>query len=132
MKIYTSYFGNLKNVKEAGIYPISICCIPPKWFDGPNLIAIAPTKSILFNCKNDHKLYEQRYRNEVLSIFKDPYVLIDHLNAISEGKDVALCCYEVPTDFCHRHILAAWITEQTGIEVQEFEKPGTYKTDPLF
>jgi len=56
--------------------------------------------------------------------------ILAHLNAddvirdierISNGSDVALCCYEKPMDFCHRHILAKWLTKQTGIEVKEFE-----------
>lgn len=26
------------------------------------------------------------------------------------NKDILLCCYEKPEDFCHRHILAEWFT----------------------
>ena len=29
----------------------------------------------------------------------------EKLKAIANGKDVILCCYEKPSDFCHRHIL---------------------------
>ena len=57
MKIYTSYFGNLKNLKKNHIIPIGVCRFPPKWFDGPNLISIAPSKDILFTCKNNHQEY---------------------------------------------------------------------------
>ena len=55
---------------------------------------------------------------------------------LSGGKDVALCCYEKPGDFCHRHILAKWITENTGIEITEFgvveKKEPKYEQANLF
>lgn len=132
MKIYTSYFANLKNLEKEDILPIGICCYPPKWFNGPNLGAIAPTPDILEKCKSSHAEYEKRYRAEVLSIFKDVSTLINKISYISGGKDVALCCYEKPSDFCHRHIVAKWLEEQAGIEVKEFEKTEEIKMEPLF
>lgn len=36
MEIYTSYFDNLKNLEKEDIFPIGICCYPPKWFNGPS------------------------------------------------------------------------------------------------
>lgn len=132
MKIYTSYFANLKNLEKEDIFPISICCYPPKWFNGPNLGAIAPTPDILEKCKSSHAEYEKRYKTEVLSIFKDINILINRISYISGGKDVALCCYEKPSDFCHRHIVAKWLEEQAGIEVKEFEKTEEMKMEPLF
>ena len=132
MKIYTSYFANLKNLEKENIFPIGICCYPPKWFNGPNLRAIEPTPDILEKCKSSHAEYEKRYRAEVLSIFKDINILINRISYISGGKDVALCCYEKPSDFCHRHIVAKWLEEQAGIEVKEFEKTEEIKMEPLF
>ena len=132
MKIYTSYFANLKNLEKEDIFPIGICCYPPKWFNGPNLGAIAPTPDILEKCKSSHAEYEKRFKAEVLSIFKDINILINRISYISGGKDVALCCYEKPSDFCHRHIVAKWFEEQTGIEVKEFEKTEEMKMEPLF
>lgn len=132
MKIYTSYFANLKNLEKEDIFPIGICCYPPKWFNGPNLGAIAPTPDILEKCKSSHAEYEKRYKTEVLSNFKDINILINRISYISGGKDIALCCYEKPSDFCHRHIVAKWLEEQTGIEVKEFEKTEEMKMEPLF
>ncbi len=132
MKIYTSYFANLKNLEKDDIVPIGICCYPPKWFKGPNLRAIAPSTDILEKCKSSHAEYEKRYRTEVLSLFKDANILLERISFISGGKDAVLCCYEKPSDFCHRHILAKWLEEQTGIKVEEFEKTEETKINPLF
>lgn len=95
-------------------------------------LAIAPPPDILEKCKSSHAEYEKRYKTEVLSIFKDISTLINRISYISGGKDVALCCYEKPSDFCHRHIVAKWLKEQTGIEVKEFEKTEEMKMEPLF
>lgn len=132
MKIYTSYFANLKNLEKDDIVPIGICCYPPKWFKGPNLRAIAPSPDILEKCKSSHAEYEKRYRTEVLSLFKDANILLERISFISGGKDAALCCYEKPSDFCHRHILAKWLEEQIRIKVEEFEKTEETKINPLF
>lgn len=37
---------------------------------------------------------------------------------LSGGKDIALICYEKPTDFCHRHLVAEWLTTN-GIKCDE-------------
>lgn len=28
-----------------------------------------------------------------------------------KNKDIALVCYEKPSDFCHRHLVAKWLKE---------------------
>ena len=132
MKIYTSYFGNLKNLKKNHIIPIGVCRFPPKWFDGPNLISIAPSKDILFTCKNNHQEYIKRYKNEILSIHKNPQDFIDRLSLISDGKDVALCCFEEPGKFCHRHLIAEWLNNTLNLNVQEFKIQEKSKVIPLF
>ena len=42
-------------------------------------------------------------------------VLTDLDNLASGGLDkVILLCYEKPTDFCHRHLVADWINKYKG------------------
>ena len=132
MKIYTSYFGNLKNLKKNNIVPIGVCQVLPKQFNGPNLISIAPTKDILLNCKNNHQEFIKRYKNEVLSIHRDPQDFVNRLEFISNGNDVALCCYEEPDKFCHRHLIAEWLNEKLKLDVQEFKIQKKTKILPLF
>ena len=127
MKIYTSYFANLDNLKEAGIYPVAICCKVPTFFKGPNIESVAPNKSILFQFKDspkteaDVELYKKRYYDEVLCAYRfHPEYFIDLLKSFSDsenGADIALLCYERPEDFCHRHLLAEWFNEKLGSEV---------------
>lgn len=134
MKIYTSYFAKVKELEENGIVPIGIAQIPPSFFTGPNFACVAPTKSILFEQKAnpDNDRYTRRYLNEVLVILKDPQVLIDGLEKVAHGKDVALCCFEKPNDFCHRHILAKFLNEKLNLDIEEYQfKPKSY-CEPLW
>jgi len=119
MRIYTSYFGNSKKLQQAGIKVIGISLYPPRWFNGISLKQVAPTKSILFANGQTQEEYTRRYRSEVLSQ-QDMQQFLKTVEQASGGQDVALCCYEKPDDFCHRHILADWITEKAGIEISEY------------
>ena len=119
MRIYTSYFGNSKKLQQAGIKVIGISLYPPRWFNGISLKQVAPTKSILFANGQTQEEYTRRYRSEVLSR-QDMQKFIKTVEQASGGQDVALCCYEKPEDFCHRHILADWIKEKLGIEISEY------------
>lgn len=119
MRIYTSYFANKRKLVEAGIQPIGIALYPPRWFGGKSLKVVAPTRSILKDPEFTEERYTNRYLNEVLANV-DANGFIEALKELSQGEDVALCCYEKPGDFCHRHILAEWLNKQLGIEIVEF------------
>lgn len=119
MKIYTSYFSNGKRLSAANVMMVGVALFPPKWFYGQSLKQLAPSYGIFNEKPFSAERYTQRYLNEVLS-HVDPYWVIEVLERISGGRDVALCCFEKPGDFCHRHILAQWLMENTGVEVTEF------------
>ena len=131
MRIYTSYFANLKTLEEAGLYCVSICNKVPSFFKGPNIESVAPTNSILAEIKKsehtpaDEERYKQRYINEVLCAYRfHPEYLVNLLKYFSsqeDNRDIALLCYERPEDFCHRHILAEWLNERiSGLNIEEY------------
>ena len=117
MKIYTSYFGNIRRLNEAGIFAVCVAIGKPKYLNLPQIINVAPTRYML----SDACSYEEYLRlyDQILAR-QNAKQVVKQIEALSGGRDVALCCYEKPGDFCHRHILAKWITDNTGIEVKEF------------
>lgn len=119
MRIYTSYFANGKKLSSANVMMVGIVLFLPKWFHGASLKQLAPSYSIFNDKPFSEERYTQRFRHEVLSRI-DPYWVIEALERLGGGRDVAICCYEKPGDFCHRHLVAQWLTENTGIEVTEF------------
>ena len=119
MKIYTSYFANLKKLQESGIVPIGIALYPPKWFKGHFIKQLAPYSYMLSDSITEEK-YIRLYKEGVLRHLSASNIK-SHIERLAKDCDVALLCYEKPEDFCHRHIVADWLRENTGIEVTEFE-----------
>ena len=118
MKIYTSYFSNAKKLAEVGIEVIGIALYPPKWFTGLSMKSLAPTYSI-FKFSDTQEEYVSRFKAEVLSRL-NPKEVVATINNFSRGKDVALCCFEKPNEFCHRHLVADWLNSTLGLNVEEF------------
>lgn len=126
MRIYTSYFGNVKKVEEAGIIPVSISLYPPRWRKWIQMRQFAPTKDILYNTSGDEE-YTERFNNEILGKL-DPNEMKQTINLISQGKDIALLCFEKPGDFCHRHLVADWLNKKLGLDIKEFGQEEIKKT----
>ena len=65
--------------------------------------------------KEDHDsvFYTIQYKKEVLDVL-DPKKVFEEL-----GENSVLLCWEKPSDFCHRHLVADWFKEKLGIEVKE-------------
>ena len=115
MKIYTSYFAKLK-VLPPNIVPIAICAKVPFWYKGLHYPKLAPKYDFFIQWKKDHDnaRFTEHYRREVL----DGLNLVDvlsELRQLAPGKDIALICYEKPSDFCHRHIISDWFNQWLGI-----------------
>ena len=119
MKIYTSYFAKGKTLKAHKIKMVCIALYPPTNVKCLNMPNLAPTHSILYDKYRTNDRYTHRYISEVLQKL-DPQKVLADLTAISQGEDIALCCYEKPDAFCHRHILAKWLSDRTGVEIEEY------------
>ena len=104
------------------ILPIAICAKPPSWYDGIVYKKLAPTYDILMNYKTNpnEQIYTERFTSEIINRLNFETV-ISELTQLSNGKDIALLCFEKPTDFCHRHLIAKHLIS-LGYDVTEFKK----------
>lgn len=113
--MFTSYFANLKNIKN----PLAICGKSPNWYTGSEFKTLAPKYSFFKDYK-DGKInsdeYVVQYYEQVLNKL-NPQQIYDKL--MKYGDDVTLLCYEKPTDFCHRHIVAVWFEIELDIIIKE-------------
>ena len=132
MKIYTSYFSNGAKLAKAETILIGIALYPPKWFTGLSNKYVSPSWDILHNSKSKED-YVQRFNSEILA-HRDPKAFLSAIEKMANGKDVALCCFEKPDDFCHRHLVAKWLNEKLGVQVEEFgiSKNPVYSEQSLF
>jgi hypothetical protein len=123
--IYTSYFGKWDKI-PGDICKVGITVFPPKWLPGiTNLWNLAPNKELLNYMKNyngDEIDYEKRYILLLESRFVRLEKVGDFITKFMEhlkAKDLVMCCYEKPGEFCHRHLLAE-ILNNTGFKTEEY------------
>ena len=109
---FTSYFAKLAHLHGADIVPVAITAKIPEWYNGLVYQKLAPSYDILMGYKNtgNRDVYIQRFKNEILSKL-DPKTVFNELMMLTNGRPFCLVCYEKPDSFCHRHIVAEWLTE---------------------
>lgn len=126
--MYTGYFAKIKTYEKAGLIPIAICGGIPKWYKGLWYKKLAPKWSFFNEWKNgaehkgDNDYYIHHFNNEVLDKLSILQVIED-LQKIANTKDtdkIILLCYEKPGDFCHRHLVADWLTKN-GLKTIELK-----------
>ena len=122
--IYTTYFAKLRSLPKH-ITPIAICGKAPTGFKGPVYRAVAPKYDFFMQWKatGDNDYYVKCFKEHVLSTLNPARVVADLYYQIGKAPcscDIALVCYEKPTDFCHRHLVADWLT-QHGYECEEYK-----------
>ena len=119
MKIYTSYYNNLKNI-PIGFVPIGVSLKTP-------IFALKRIKTFekLFPDENTFEEYkggvisEDDFRKEYeLKLYKlNKKQIIRELFNMSNGTDIVLMCWE-KEGFCHRHLIAKWLSIG-GFKVEE-------------
>ena len=106
----TSYFN-----KYRGGNGVSICLKPPYWYKGRRCDELAPPYWLLIEYKKNRnkKNYIEVYYREVLDKL-NPQEIYDKL-----GENAVLLCWENPSDFCHRRLIAEWLEWELGVQINE-------------
>lgn len=116
MKIYTSYWGNLRKLINAGIEPVAISRGKPKNWQGRSYDKLAPTWDML---KMDEAQYDILYAKILEQNNQRIFENWLEKNIKPGCKDVALLCWEKNPNDCHRSKVAEWL-RSAGIECDEF------------
>jgi adenylate cyclase len=111
-RLYTSYFNSTEWDKENAV---SIAGKSPSWYMGTEYKKLAPKFWFFEKYKTDRDelFYTEQYYKEVLDEL-DPEEVYNDL-----GQNSVLLCWEKPGEFCHRHLVADWLTKSLGVEVKE-------------
>lgn len=116
MEIYTSYYDNQKNIPE-NIHKIWIWWRVVPEYSGDRYPKLAPKRKFWkvweemekkWN-SNAKQYYIDNFKSMVLDCLSADNVVKD-LEDKSEWRDVVLLCREKPWEFCHRHLVAEWLT----------------------
>ena len=132
MKIFTTYYSNLRNVNFTNddVVIVSISRTYPD-FVKPTIhyTDVAPTPYMIGTFKKEFKtnkkLAIKHYVDDYLKVLKlNKFDANNFLKEYSEkykDKLVLLCCYEKPESFCHRHLLSSYIRKFTGYNIHELK-----------
>lgn len=124
MKIMTSYFAMAKKIPKDFVQ-VSICLNTPMWFNGKEYDKLAPKWSFFEKWKYETRGYEDLYHNNEYFVREfnelvlgdlDIKEVVHDLKKLSKGKNICLMCYEKPSEFCHRHLVAQWMIDQMKVQ----------------
>jgi hypothetical protein len=72
------------------------------------------------------KIDQVQYTKQYLNLIQERGITPEYFSghglhepAFKEGS--ILLCYEKPTDFCHRHVLAEWVMQHTDVTFIEWK-----------
>lgn len=116
-KIYTSYFSAINLLIERGYFNlISIAGTIPEDFPCRKYLKLAP-KYVWWKEWHDKHLsnewYIDKYNETVLSKLNPIEVYLDLTK--NDTEDAIILCYEEPKKFCHRHLVANWLSNNLNI-----------------
>lgn len=123
--MYTGYYAKIKQYEAAGLITVSIAGKAPDFYTGIEYKKVAPRWAFFNEWKNgshkgDNKYYVEHFNEEVLSKHTPEEVLNEIMGLAGVSSDkIILLCYEKPGDFCHRHLVARWLS--CIVDIDEFE-----------
>ena len=133
--LYTSYYGN-PHLDQNKVFPVQVSNSVPKGFPIKYVL-----KEVIPSWKDIVEPYKENLLSEVEYTVKykkmldsQEFIIRIMLEEIKEKaltlglQDIVLLCYEKPGRFCHRHILAEWIKEKAGEEIEEYVNPDTFES----
>ncbi len=123
--IYTGYFDNINKYMAQNLNVEGITRFPPDILGKYGLINheyLAPSKELLLSYKNG-EINRDRFIKTYMQFLNDNEDYIHDIVTwtLDKDKDTIWCCFEKPSDFCHRHLLAAFINEHGWATVKEFK-----------
>ena len=116
--IYTGYFGGWHRYPGDAVF-IAITRFPPDFWNYEVWDWLAPTEGLLRSYQNkdiDEYIFKLKFLRELHDRGLTPELVREKIKKEYRDKVVILMCYERPTDFCHRQVLAEWL----GKDVKEY------------
>lgn len=124
ISIKTGYFDKIGTYKKLNYVPVAICSRSPVSYKGLEYKKLAPKYDFFIKWKNkiiNDDQYVEFYKNLVLSELNQRKVIQD-LMELSRSFKIVLLCWEKPDLFCHRHLVAEWLSKETDIKITEYDE----------
>ena len=125
VELYTSRWQN-RALETAPVAAVGISRGAPKFRVGyryRRLPDLYPD-GWMFGIKDDDR-FNEAYRRKMDTLGVDRIAAqLARISQEEDGQPLCLLCYEADPARCHRSVLAAWWTEQTGQVIEELHRCG--------
>lgn len=107
----TSYFS-----KYSGTEGVAVSRSTPPWFKGHTASNLAPPWKLLnyYRKTKDKNTYIDVYSKEVLD-------KLDPEKCYKEFEHNVLLCWEQSGRFCHRRLIASWLSKHLKVTIDEYK-----------
>lgn len=102
------YFSNFAKTSSMICPRVSIARYTPTWVKCKTYLDLAPSEELL-KSKKSGKIDEAEYTRQ----FNIQLSKLDIDKVISDLSGKVLVCYCKSDQFCHRHIVRAWLSQKT-------------------
>jgi hypothetical protein len=123
-RVWTSRYGNKLLAQRTSLAKVGITLGEPKFplgYEKQQLRELAPTPQ-QFHLADEKFVKSFRHGMYVLTIER-VIALLTQASQAAGGCDLALLCFEdvrKPNEWCHRLVLARWIEDQCGLQIEEY------------
>lgn len=116
---YTSYYAKINKIDRSMYTLAAISYRKPDFCDESVLDCsfLGPWKDLLDGYKNG-TISEKEYTDQYLENLRRCWPGISSWFLANAAKNIVFLCYEKPSSFCHRHLLAQFLEEQ-GFDCKE-------------
>ena len=124
IEIHTGYYANIRKYVAGGCVPVGISIGKPKYLMSMPLLSfrqsLAPSYALLRVA--DEAEYTRRFKSEILARldYGTEIGAIEALCMKAGLSKAVLLCYEKPPSFCHRKLVADWISSYGEFRVTEY------------
>lgn len=131
-KVYTSYFTHkIFKYWDKDYLTVPICSTLPKYYTyftkwyrdlAPDPEILKQFKQIKSKTKSIRSWFAKEYLKKLKSLKEEGIldIYIKDLKDLVKYDDVFLLCYERPSQFCHRKILAAYLNKYYELDISEY------------
>lgn len=121
--VKTSYFGRLRALDLSLYYLVQVCRHAPKGVTCDTVLvpALPGWQSLVVPLKEGlitEAEYERSYLRVLDSKREELLEAVREILKAAGERTPLLLCYEKPSDWCHRHVLAGWLRKE-GFDVNE-------------
>lgn len=132
--LHTSYFANIRRLvkqpEHVNTLYVSIARYNPQWAGemlnckllAPSAFLLASMRADMISQQDYTDLYNEEISDEDVQLSFEKMLSAIARLSVHQGKltqRIVMLCYEKPTEFCHRHVLAQLLKQRYNLNVTE-------------